>query len=160
MRSNFAIERTSDFQPYGELRAKVLNDELDYLTAAVKQVNEEARRSLRLTPTDPAGDPIIPKKADRASRVFAFDADGDPTVSTMTLAEIESLGDVVSQRGRGGDRQNGGGSGGDAGGGQRRGSENGGDNGDRRRHFVGGNGPSAARTFWTFTPKAETLTTN
>lgn len=90
LRSNFVIERTSDFQPYGELRAKVLNDELDYLTACVKQVNEEARRSLRLAPTDPADIPVLPKKADRASRVFAFDADGDPTVSNRTLAEIES----------------------------------------------------------------------
>lgn len=49
-----AIQRTSDFQESGEFRAKVLNDELDYLAAALQQVADGQGRALQLAVTETA----------------------------------------------------------------------------------------------------------
>lgn len=51
IRRRLAIERTSDFQESGAFRAKVINDELDYLTAALQQVADDQKRSVQLGPT-------------------------------------------------------------------------------------------------------------
>ena len=40
-----AIQRVSDFQESGEFRSKVINDELDYLTASLQQVADDQSRS-------------------------------------------------------------------------------------------------------------------
>ncbi len=84
------IKRTTDFQESGELRMKVLNNELDKQTAMLQQVKSDQDRSLRLGPTDSATSTIVPDKATRSSKVLAFDANGNPTVSTMDVAGIES----------------------------------------------------------------------
>ena len=47
LRRKLKIARTTDFQQSGAFRAKVLNDELDYQTAAIQQVNEALSRTLR-----------------------------------------------------------------------------------------------------------------
>jgi hypothetical protein len=46
LRRRLAIGRTSDFQSDGLIRANVLNDELDYQTAAIQQVAEDASRAV------------------------------------------------------------------------------------------------------------------
>src|SRR3989338_135946 len=46
LRRRIAIQRTSDFQESGEFRAKVINDELDYQTAALQQVADDASRTI------------------------------------------------------------------------------------------------------------------
>lgn len=84
-----AIKRTSDFQASGEFRAKVINDELDFQTAALQQVEGDQARSLRLSRFDDAAALELPAEAIRASKVLAFDADGNVTVSTESLTEIE-----------------------------------------------------------------------
>ena len=76
LRRNIAIKRMSDFQESGEFRAKVINDELDYQTAALQQVADDAARAVRLSPTDTAADLMLPLKADRADKFLACDADG------------------------------------------------------------------------------------
>lgn len=78
LRRNIALQRTSDFQQSGELRASVLNDEFDTLVAALQQVESEQERSLRLDPTDTSPAAILPKAAARASAWLAFDVNGDP----------------------------------------------------------------------------------
>ena len=45
---NLSIECVSDFQDGGELRAKVLNYELDYQTACMQQIAEDLNRSMVL----------------------------------------------------------------------------------------------------------------
>ncbi|MCK5546730.1 MAG: hydrolase, partial [Rhodospirillaceae bacterium] len=60
LRRWLGISRTSDFQESGELRANVLNDELDYMIAALQQVAGETTRSLRLSPTDSAAQLELP----------------------------------------------------------------------------------------------------
>jgi hypothetical protein len=71
------VQRVTDFQESGALRAKVLNDELDYLTAALQQVDVDAQRSVRLHPADADARLTLPKKADRAGQTIAFDSNGD-----------------------------------------------------------------------------------
>ena len=70
------ISRTSDFQESGELRAQVLNDELDYLVAALQQVADETTRSLRLSPTDSATSLELPPSLERPGKYLAFDGAG------------------------------------------------------------------------------------
>lgn len=77
LRRKIAIKRTSDFQESGEFRAKVINDELDYQTAALQQVAIEAARAVHLAPTDVTADLTLPDKAARANKFLACDADGN-----------------------------------------------------------------------------------
>ena len=96
LRRRIAIKRTSDFQESGEFRAKVINDELDYQTAALQQVADDGARSLRLAATDTAADLTLPAKAARASKALGFDADGKPAVSIKTLAQLETEADAAA----------------------------------------------------------------
>jgi len=90
LRRNVTIERTSDFQQSGEFRAKVINDELDRMTAEIQQVDEIVSRSLRLKAFDADGDMELPDRATRANQVLGFDVNGDPVASTTSLANFES----------------------------------------------------------------------
>ncbi len=47
LRRYIAIKRTSDYQDDGIIRAKTINDELDFQTAAIQQVAEDAGRAVR-----------------------------------------------------------------------------------------------------------------
>ncbi|MBF0167696.1 MAG: hypothetical protein HQL45_08690 [Alphaproteobacteria bacterium] len=78
LRRNIAIARTSDFQEGGAFRAKVINDELDRLTASLQQVATSLGRSLVLSPVDPADSLELPALTDRASALLGFDANGLP----------------------------------------------------------------------------------
>ena len=71
------IERTTDFQQSGTFRAKVLNNELDYLTAALQQVADDVGRAVRLSPTSADADLELPSRAERANKVLGFDANGN-----------------------------------------------------------------------------------
>lgn len=94
LKRNIAIARTSDFQESGEFRAKVINDELDTLTATQQQIETDQERSLRLAPTDSFNASMeIPAKASRASKVLGFDSGGDPVVSTKDMGTLESEAD-------------------------------------------------------------------
>jgi len=81
LRRRLAIQRTSDFQESGEFRSKVINDELDYLTAGLQQVSDDGGRALRLSATDPTAALTLPAKMARANMFLAFDSDGDAIAS-------------------------------------------------------------------------------
>lgn len=76
-----SLQRTSDFQESGMLSARVLNDELDYLTAAVQEIAAGLARSVRLSPTDAAASLQLPARAVRAGCLLGFDVDGNLAVS-------------------------------------------------------------------------------
>lgn len=92
LRRNLILARTTDFQDNGVLRARTLNDELDYQVAALQQVAEATRRSVQL-PADDFGD-IGTLPAARASRLLGFDAAGRlavyPTGSAAPATAPES----------------------------------------------------------------------
>jgi hypothetical protein len=77
LRRSLAIERTTDFQQSGAFRAKVINDELDHLTAALQQVADDVSRTVRLRPTAADAGLELPSNDDRANKVLGFDANGD-----------------------------------------------------------------------------------
>jgi hypothetical protein len=76
LRRRLALQRVSDFQENGELRARVLNDELDYQIAALQQVADDLGRTLQFDPTEAGAAPVLPPRAARASRLLGFDAAG------------------------------------------------------------------------------------
>lgn len=83
LRRRLAIARTADFQESGDFRAKVINDELDRLVAMVQQVADDAKRTLKLAPTDGDAEFMLPVKEDRKGKVLTFDAEtGEPAAQS------------------------------------------------------------------------------
>jgi hypothetical protein len=74
-----AIERVTDFQPNGLLRASTLNDELDQQVAALQEVREEVRGAVRVAESEPPGGLILPPRSARANRLMGFDSIGNVT---------------------------------------------------------------------------------
>lgn len=91
------VTRTSDYSESGDLRASTLNTDLDRLTAIAQERRDGAARALTLSSADSASVMTpLPLSAARAQRVLAFDINGNPKVSSKTLAEIETQADSVS----------------------------------------------------------------
>jgi hypothetical protein len=73
------IARTTDFTTGGDFFANTLNDELDAQTIFIQQVAETAERGMKAPVTDPTDiNMTLPRKADRAGKYLAFDANGNP----------------------------------------------------------------------------------
>jgi len=85
LRRTMALARTSDFQESGEFRARVINNELDTLTALIQQVHDTANRALHVGPTDTALQTQLPDKEARAGQFLAFDAGGDPIAAVGVI---------------------------------------------------------------------------
>lgn len=85
------VQRTSDFQESGEFRSKVINDELDYLTAALQQVADDQGRSMQLAITQVGViDTGLPSPAANTSIIWNDTADGftnGPTVDEVVHAQ-------------------------------------------------------------------------
>jgi|GEM_PF-1994808 len=86
-----AIERTSDFQESGAFRSKVINDELDYLTAALQQVADDQSRSVRLMTSDSSANFELPDKEARAGRIMSFDSIGGVALSSTDSLSMATL---------------------------------------------------------------------
>lgn len=92
------IKRLSDFQSSGEFRAKVINDELDFQTAVLQQLEDDIVRSVRLSASDPTASLTLPDKASRADRLLAFDANGAMTTvlpNTDTYIAVTPFGETL-----------------------------------------------------------------
>jgi hypothetical protein len=75
LRRRVAIKRTTDHQADGVIRAKTLNDEFDYQTAAIQQVAEDSGRAVRRAVTSPStADLTLPEPL--AGRALKWNADG------------------------------------------------------------------------------------
>lgn len=83
------FQRLNDYQNNGDLLSGTVNRDLDRLWLAVKQINRDSGRAFTVSPLEPEGIPPLPIKGLRASKVLAFDANGDPVTSNLTLAQIE-----------------------------------------------------------------------
>jgi hypothetical protein len=73
------IDRTTDFQPNGVLRAVTLNDELDRQVAGLQEVRDDMRGSLRVAADEAPSGMTLPARAARADRLLGFDALGNVT---------------------------------------------------------------------------------
>jgi len=80
LRRRIRVERTTDFQDNGVLRARTLNDELDRLVAVLQEQQEVLDYTLRQDPAEVGGQFVLPLRASRANRLLGFDATGDAVV--------------------------------------------------------------------------------
>jgi len=88
---NLSIERTSDFQEGGALRADILNDEFDYQIACQQQLADNLNRSMVLPPyaTDTNVDLTLPTPA--AGKAIVWNSDGTNLEnSTVAVNALES----------------------------------------------------------------------
>lgn len=84
------FERLTDYQENGDLLALTLNNDLDRIWQALKELRRDDSRSLTVSPLEPEGIPPLPVKLLRASKMLAFTVDGDPVPSNLTLGQLEA----------------------------------------------------------------------
>ena len=80
LRRRLTVERSSDFQDNGLLRARTLNDELDRLVAVLQEQRDEIGSTLRQDPGEVGGQMVLPLRPARANRLLGFDSNGDAIV--------------------------------------------------------------------------------
>ncbi len=80
LRRRVRVQRNTDFQDNGLLRARTLNDELDRLVAVLQEQREEIGSALRQDPSEVGGQLLLPIRGSRANRLLGFDANGDAAV--------------------------------------------------------------------------------
>ena len=73
---NLSIERTSDFQEGSTLRAKVLNDELDYQIACQQQIADSLNRTLVLAPYASSDDVDLSLPEPAAGKAIVWNTSG------------------------------------------------------------------------------------
>jgi hypothetical protein len=89
---NLAYSRdTNKYTKYGLLPAEVLEADFDALQVQAKQLARDAQFAIRAPLTD-TGSPsmTLPVVATRASKVLGFDASGNPTASSSTVAAMDA----------------------------------------------------------------------
>ena len=77
LRRSMRVERTTDFQDNGVLRARTLNDELDRVVAVLQEHREDLAGTLRQDPAEVGGQLTLPLRAARANRLLGFDSTGN-----------------------------------------------------------------------------------
>lgn len=82
------MERVTDFQSNGVLRAVTLNDELDRQVAALQEVRDDVHGAIRMDPSEAPSGMVLPLRAARAEKLLGFDALGEVTAydRTSTIA--------------------------------------------------------------------------
>jgi hypothetical protein len=80
LRRRLTVERSSDFQDNGMLRARTLNDELDRLVAVLQEQRDEIGSALRQDPGEVGGQMVLPLRPARANRLLGFDSNGSATI--------------------------------------------------------------------------------
>lgn len=97
LRRALSIERQTDFQEGGELRAATLNDELDYQIASVQEIGSRVKRALRLDEADTPVETVLPQAEARAGRLLGFDGAGAPVAYDLAAAPADlASGSVVA----------------------------------------------------------------
>ena len=80
------IERLTDFIEGGDFSARALNNELDFLTAAIQQVEREQAPMLRYADGEVAAVATLPARAARANMALGFDGAGNPVPVSLSQA--------------------------------------------------------------------------
>ncbi len=72
------LERMTDFLEGGDFSAQSINNELDYLTASIQQVQRNISPMLRYSDHETTAGTIMPDRVQRANKALGFDGDGNP----------------------------------------------------------------------------------
>jgi len=86
---NLSIERISDFQEGGTLRADTLNDELDYQIACQQQIADNLNRSMVLPPYTAGNDIDLALPAPSAGKAVVWNSSG--TALENSTVEVNAL---------------------------------------------------------------------
>jgi len=84
-----AYTQTLDLVENDPFPSESVEDQLDKIVIMTQQNNSGQVRSLRQPDGDTADIDTLPPKVTRATKVLAFDSDGDPVASTESLSDIE-----------------------------------------------------------------------
>lgn len=77
------LERVTDFLEGGDFSAQAINNELDYLTASVQQVNRDLSPMIRYSDHETPSETVLPSREQRANKALGFDGDGNPVAVTL-----------------------------------------------------------------------------
>lgn len=77
------LERVTDFLEGGDFSAQAINNELDYLTASVQQVERYLSTMLRYSDHEIPSVTTMPDKTARANKALGFDGNGDPIAVSL-----------------------------------------------------------------------------
>lgn len=80
------LERVTDFIEGGDLSARALNNEFDYLVGAVQQVSRKQTQMLSYADHETTANTELPAKSIRAGKALGFDGNGDPIAVELTNA--------------------------------------------------------------------------
>jgi hypothetical protein len=72
------FERMTDFLEGGDFSAQAINNELDYLTASIQQINRYQSSMLRYSDSEYPANLEMPDKNTRANKALGFDGNGNP----------------------------------------------------------------------------------
>ena len=77
------LERLTDYLEGGDFSAQSINTELDFLVAALQQVNRDQGAMLRYGDHETPGNVKLPDRMLRAGKALGFDGDGNPVAVTL-----------------------------------------------------------------------------
>ncbi|MDH5722923.1 MAG: glycoside hydrolase family 55 protein [Alphaproteobacteria bacterium] len=77
------IERVTDYLEGGDFSAQSINNELDYLIAALQQVNRKNDLMLKYGDHETPSETVLPDRAIRANMALGFDGNGDPVAVSL-----------------------------------------------------------------------------
>jgi hypothetical protein len=77
------LERITDFLEGGDFSAQAINNELDYLTASMQQVDRDLSPMLRYSDHETPGNVELPSRILRSNKALGFDGNGDPVAVSL-----------------------------------------------------------------------------
>lgn len=77
------LERMTDFLEGGDFSAQAINNELDYLTASVQQVERALSPMLHYSDHENPAETVLPDRVTRANKALGFDGDGNPVAVSL-----------------------------------------------------------------------------
>ncbi len=77
------LERMTDFLEGGDFSAQSINNELDYLTASIQQINRDTAPMLRFSDHETTATTVLPDRLIRANKALGFDGNGDPVAVSL-----------------------------------------------------------------------------
>ncbi len=90
------LERVTDFLEGGDFSAQAINNELDYVTASLQQVNRDLSPMLRYSDHETPASVILPSRILRSNKALGFDGDGHPVPvsleGSMAAPDFTALG--------------------------------------------------------------------
>lgn len=77
------LERVTDFIEGGDFSAQAINNELDYLTGSIQQIDRDLSPVLRYSDHEMPGNVDMPSRSLRANKALGFDGNGDPVAVSL-----------------------------------------------------------------------------